>query len=96
MSQALNQQEREELERLRAEKQKRQEQERAAQERKELEFLRQEALRASQDKLQAENIERARAIMEPGLDMKMPLPQKIVIIFCVCLLFCFIVYLVLT
>ena len=81
----LSDEERAELEALRAEKAAREQQERAAAERAELERLRQqraasEAEREAQLR-EAKARERGRALMEPDEDdLKMPLGQKIVIL----------------
>ena len=80
----LTDDERAELERLRAEKAERQRAEKDAAERAELERLRRERAR-SQEASEAERRaaaarERGRALMEPGDDLKMSLGQKIVIL----------------
>lgn len=80
----LTDQEREELERLRAEKAERERADREAAERAELERLRREQAAAREasdaDRRAAEARERGRALMEPDDDLKMPLGQKIVIL----------------
>ena len=69
---ALTEDERAELEQLRAEKAAREEAERARQERAELERLRAERQARTEE-------ERARSLMEPGDDLSMPVGQKIVL-----------------
>ena len=86
----LTDEERAELEELRAEKARREELERARQEREELERLRAERTTspraASTDAereralLDAAARERGRKLMEPGDDLSMPLGQKVVLI----------------
>ena len=83
--QALSDDERAELEALRAEKAKREQAQAAAAERAELEALKAEAARAQeeveQDRAIAAARERGRKIMEPDEDdLAMPLGQKIVIV----------------
>lgn len=79
----LTDDERRELEELRAEKAKRQETAKAAQERAELEHLRSEKAQAAkeQEEIRREQAqrERGRQLMEPDDDLKMPLGQKITI-----------------
>ena len=79
----LTDDERRELEELRAEKAKRQEAAKAAQERAELEHLRSEKAVAAkeQEEIRREQAqrERGRKLMEPDDDLKMPLGQKITI-----------------
>ncbi|MGN0071365.1 MAG: hypothetical protein ACI361_05935 [Atopobiaceae bacterium] len=79
----LTDDERRELEELRAEKAKRQEAAKAAQERAELERLRSEKAEVAkeQEEIRHEQAqrERGRALMEPDDDLKMPLGQKITI-----------------
>lgn len=79
----LTDDERRELEELRAEKAKRQEAAKAAQERAELEHLRSEKAVAAkeQEEIRREQAqrERGRKLMEPDDDLKMPLGQKIVL-----------------
>ena len=81
---SLTDEERAELERLRAEKAERQQAEKDAAERAELERLRRERARAQEsseaDRRAAAARERGRALMEPDDDLKMPLGQKIVIL----------------
>lgn len=84
----LSDEERAELEELRAEKAKREEAQRAAQERAELERLKAEKAQseaeAEEDRRIAEARERGRKLMEPDEDdLKMPLGQKMVILFVV-------------
>lgn len=79
----LTSQERAELEQLRAEKAARDEAAAAARERAELEQLRTEQARAERDAEEDRRIEAARKRMEPGDDLKMPLPQKIILAACV-------------
>ena len=69
----LSDDERAELEHLRAEKAAREEAQRAQAEREELRRLREQ-------KAAEEDRERARSIMEPGDDLSMPLGQKIVLL----------------
>jgi hypothetical protein len=80
----LTDDERRELEELRAEKAKRQEAAKAAQERAELEHLRSEKAVAAkeQEEIRHEQAqrERGRKLMEPDDDLKMPLGQKITIV----------------
>lgn len=79
----LTDDERRELEELRAEKAKRQEAAKAAQERAELEHLRSEKAEVAkeQEEIRHEQAqrERGRKLMEPDDDLKMPLGQKITI-----------------
>lgn len=93
--QGLDESERAELERLRAEKARRDEAARAAQERAELERLRAEQERVVADAAQDERIEEARRRMEPGDDLKMPTAQKIVLAVCAVLFVCAIFWVVL-
>jgi len=84
-TQALTDDERAELEALRAEKAKREQAKAAAAERAELEALRAEKAREvaelSEDRAIAEARERGRKIMQPDEDdLSMPLGQKIVIV----------------
>jgi hypothetical protein len=81
---SLSDEERAELEHLRAEKAARMEAERAAKERAELEFLKKERERnlreASAIAHEAELRERGRRLMEPDdVDLGMPLGQKLVL-----------------
>ena len=80
----LTDEERAELERLRAEKAERLRAEKDAAERAELERLRRERARSQEafeaDRRAADARERGRALMEPDDDLKMPLGQKIVIL----------------
>lgn len=69
---ALTEEERAELEQLRAEKAAREDAERARRERAELERLRAERAARAEE-------ERARSLMEPGDDLSMPVGQKIVL-----------------
>ena len=95
----LSDDERAELEALRAEKAAREREEAAAAERAELERLRAEKAAAERAELEnlraekaaAERSERAREIMEPDDDLSMPLPQRILIVALV-LLFIFAVW----
>lgn len=88
----LSEQERAELEALRAEKAEREAREQAARERAELEALRSERARAQQtqraatrpaptdeDRRIAEARERGAKLMEPDDDLRMPMGQKIVL-----------------
>ncbi len=85
----LSDEERAELEQLRAEKAMREEQERARRERAELEQLRaqkngqQQQVSSAQDRDEAARIhearERGRKLMEPDDDLSMPLGQKVVL-----------------
>lgn len=79
----LTDEERAELEELRAEKAAREEANKAARERAELERLRQQRAEEERDreaiKREEAARERGRALMEPDDDLKMPLGQKIVI-----------------
>ncbi len=81
--QSLSDQERAELEQLRAEKAAREEAEAAARERAELEQLREEQAQAEHDAAVDARIEAARQRMEPDDDLKMPLPQKIILLICI-------------
>ncbi len=80
----LTDEERAELERLRAEKAERLRAEKDASERAELERLRRERARSQEaseaDRRAAAARERGRVLMEPDDDLKMPLGQKIVIL----------------
>jgi Flp pilus assembly protein TadB len=80
----LNEEERAELERLRAEKATQQKAARAAQERAELERLKVDKLRSKQEAAaiahEQEQRERGRKLMQPDEDdLKMPVGQKIVL-----------------
>ncbi len=84
-NQALSDEERAELEALRAEKAKREQAQAAAAERAELEALKAEAARnaqeAERDAADAAARERGRKIMQPDEDdLNMPLGQKVVIV----------------
>ena len=84
-TQALSDEERAELEALRAEKARREQAQAAAAERAELEALKAEATRtaeeAEHDRAIAEARERGRKMMEPDEDdLSMPLGQKVVIV----------------
>lgn len=72
--------ERAELERLRAEKAAREQAARNAAQKAELESLRAEQAEAEQMARDAERRERAREYMEPDEDLKMPLGQKLVLL----------------
>lgn len=76
----LTDEEREELRRLRAEKADRERAQRDAAQKAELERLRAEKAAAEQEALDAQRRERAREIMEPDDDLKMPLGQKVVLL----------------
>ncbi len=80
----LTDEERAELEQLRAEKAARQQAEKDAAERAELERLRAQRAEAQAareaDLRTAEALERGRKLMEPDDDLRMPLGQKIVIL----------------
>lgn len=76
----LTDEERAELERLRAEKAAREQAARNAAQKAELESLRAEQTEAEQMARDAERRERAREYMEPDEDLKMPLGQKLVLL----------------
>lgn len=76
----LTDEERAELERLRAEKAAREQAARSAAQKAELESLRAEQAEAEQMARDAERRERAREYMEPDEDLKMPLGQKLVLL----------------
>lgn len=76
----LTDEERAELERLRAEKTAREQAARDAAQKAELESLRAEQAEAEQMARDAERRERAREYMEPDEDLKMPLGQKLVLL----------------
>ena len=76
----LTDEERAELEQLRAEKAARQQAERDAAERAELERLRAQRAADEAELRTAEARERGRKLMEPDDDLRMPLGQKIVIL----------------
>lgn len=76
----LTDEERAELERLRAEKAAREQAARNAAQKAELESLRAEQAEAEQMARDAERRERAREYMEPDEDLKMPLGQKLVLL----------------
>lgn len=90
----LSDQERAELEQLRAEKEQREAAEAAARERAELERLRAEKAEAEEDAAHAARVEAGRQKMEPGDDLKMPAAQKLMIAICVVLFIAAIVYVV--
>lgn len=91
---SLTDQERAELEQLRAEKAARQEQEAAQRERAELEQLRAEKARQAQRAAEDAQLEQARQRMEPDEDLRMPVAQKIVLAICFVLLIAGIIYVV--
>lgn len=93
-SQGLSDQERAELEQLRAEKARREAQAQAQAERAELERLRAEQANAEADAAHAARVEAARQRMEPGEDYAMPVAQKIVLLICAVLFIAAIVYVV--
>lgn len=76
----LTDEERAELERLRAEKAARDQAARDAAQKAELESLRAEQAEAEQMARDAERRERAREYMEPDDDLKMPIGQKLVLL----------------
>lgn len=76
----LTDEERAELERLRAEKAARENAAQAAAQKAELERLRAEQAEADADARDAARRERAREYMEPDDDLKMPVGQKIVLL----------------
>lgn len=94
----LSEDERLELERLRAEKQQRMQAKTAEQHRLELERLRREKaqaeLDAQADERDAKRRQRAREYMEPDEDLKMPLAQKVVLLFVAILIAWFVVFVV--
>ena len=61
-------------------------------ERAELERLRREQREAEQDERDARRREQARDIMEPDEDLKMPLAQKLVLLFVAVIIGWFVVY----
>ena len=87
----LTDEERAELERLRAEKAARENAAQAATQKAELERLRAEADADARD---AARRERAREYMEPDEDLKMPLAQKLVLLFVALLIAWFVVQVV--
>ena len=91
---SLTDQERAELEQLRAEKAARQEQEAAQRERAELEQLRAEKVQQAQRAAEDAQLEQARQRMEPDDDLRMPVAQKIVLAICFVLLIAGIIYVV--
>ena len=80
----LTDEERKELEELRAEKRARAKREQEARDAAELNQLREEKQRSEHEKAEAERIaaqrEKGRELMEPDDDLRMPLGQKIVLI----------------
>ena len=90
----LTDEERAELERLRAEKAARENAARAAAQKAELERLRTEQAEADADARDAARRERAREYMEPDEDLKMPLAQKLVLLFVALLIAWFVVQVV--
>lgn len=80
----LTDEERKELEELRAEKRARAKREQEARDAAELNQLREEKKRSELDKAEAERIaaqrEKGRELMEPDDDLHMPLGQKIVLV----------------
>ena len=80
----LTDEERKELEELRAEKRARAQKEQEARDAAELHRLREEKQRSEHEKAEAERIaaqrEKGRELMEPDDDLRMPLGQKIVLI----------------
>lgn len=90
----LSDQERAELEQLRAEKEQREAAAAAARERAELEQLRAEKAAHEDDAAHAARVEAARQKMEPGDDMRMPAAQKILLAICVVLFIAAIWYVV--
>lgn len=90
----LSDEERAELEQLRAEKEQREAAAAAAKERAELKRLRAEKAQADDDAAHAARVEAGRQRMEPGDDLKMPAAQKILLVICVILFIAAIVYVV--
>lgn len=88
----LSDEERAELERLRAEKATRDRAAADAAKRAELERLRREQREAERDERDARRREQARDIMEPDEDLKMPLAQKLVLLFVAIIIGWFVVY----
>lgn len=89
---ALSDQERAELEQLRAEKRRREADAAAARERAELVRLRAERDAEARDAAAHEREEQARRRMEPGDDLAMPTAQKVVFAICVVLMVCGVLY----
>lgn len=87
----LTDEERSELERLRAEKAAREQAAADAAKKAELERLRAEQVEAEADARDAAARERAREYMEPDEDLKMPLAQKLVLLFVALLIAWFVV-----
>ena len=87
----LTDEERSELERLRAEKAARERAAADAAQKAELERLRIEQAEAEQDARDAAARERAREYMEPDEDLKMPAAQKLVLLFVALLIAWFVV-----
>ena len=77
----LSDEERAELEQLRAEKARRDKARAEAAQRAELDELRREQRASAADERAAAQRERAREYMEPDEDLKMPLAQKLVLLF---------------
>ncbi|MEY8436859.1 hypothetical protein AAK967_03825 [Atopobiaceae bacterium 24-176] len=92
---SLSDQERAELEQLRAEKRRREADAQAERERAELRELRAEQEAHERHRASLEREERARKRMEPGDDLSMPLAQKVVLAICAMLLVCGVFYVVL-
>ncbi len=92
---SLSDQERAELERLRAEKRRREADAQADRERAELAQLRAEQEAHERHRASLEREKRARERMEPGDDLSMPVAQKIVLVVCAVLLVCGVFYIVL-
>ena len=92
---SLSDQERVELERLRAEKRRREADAQADRERAELARLRAEQEAHERHKASLEREERARKRMEPGDDLSMPVAQKVVLAVCAVLFVCAVLYVVL-
>lgn len=90
----LTDEERAELERLRAEKAQRDRVAADAAKRAELERLRRDQADAELDARDARRRERAREAMEPDDDLKMPLAQKLVLLFVAVLIAWFVVFVV--
>lgn len=90
----LTDEERVELERLRAEKAARENAAQAAAQKAELGRLRAEQAEADADARDAARRERAREYMEPDEDLKMPLAQKLVLLFVALLIAWFVVQVV--
>lgn len=88
----LSEEERAELERLRAEKASREQAAAEAAQRSELERLRREQAEAEADERDAARRERAREYMEPDEDLKMPAAQKLVLALLALVIVAFVVY----